>query len=73
MKLTPLNHETTARYRACLSAGTHMPGARLLDVHRVYKGIDERMPICDTCEVPFPGSGLLFTLRGKWAFDEEAA
>ena len=50
--LTPLNRDTTVRYRACLAAGGHVPSERVvLRDHPLVEGLP--MSICARCEVPY--------------------
>jgi hypothetical protein len=51
MTLTPLNLETTLRWRACVDAGTHRSGLGQTII-RPIKGYWETFAICDTCGVP---------------------
>lgn len=53
MVLTPLNHDTTARYNACQMNGGHHPSGQT-----VMRDIDGRLyelKICAGCECPYGG------------------
>lgn len=49
--LTPLNRETTKRYRACVRDGGHEPSGKT--VVRRPKATDLVMQVCARCGVPY--------------------